>query len=273
MRSCLPLSFRVVSASFLLLLSAAVAKGQCGVNTRGFDELGIVPGNPFHAEIVTTRSGSPAIEEIVPTPHPQMVARDSQGRVRVDRVAGKFKHDTGPEAGSEAEDHIIDICDTGVQTLTQIDTLNATAKIVHSRPSAVSHPAPNHPRTFCSTRVPSHLPPNMSVEDLGTLIIEGVETHGERLTIKPLLGASATGDSLGGESVSEIWCSEELSAEILRVSWNTRGGLKTTIAMRNIERTEPDPALFEIPPDYSVTESVTPPHRIQRPNVQSNDPR
>lgn len=256
MRSYPTGSSRLVTACFLLLLSASIAKGQCGVNTRGYGDLGIVVDNPFHAEIVVTRTGAPAIQEVVPSPRLEMVARDGQGRVRVERVAGKFKHDTGPEAGSEAEDHIIAICDTGAETLTQIDTLNATAKIIHSRPSAVSHPTANHTRTFCSTRFPSGRNPNMSVVDLGDQIIEGVQAHGERITMKSPLSTPASGDASAGETIVDIWCSDELSAVVLRVTDNKRDGSKTTLAMRNIERREPDPALFQIPADYAVTESV-----------------
>jgi hypothetical protein len=273
MRSYLPPFFRFVAACCLLMLSASLAKGQCGVNTKGFNELGIVPNNPFHAEIVTTRSGSPAIQDIRPLPHPEMVARDSQGRVRFERVTGKFKRDTGPEAGTEVNGHNIMICDTNAETLTQIDTVNATAKIIHSRPSAPSYSTATHQWAFCSGKRPSRHNPDVPAVDLGDQIIEGVQAHGWRITMKSPLGATASGDSSAGETISDIWCSDELSAVVLRVTENTRNGLKSTIAMRKIERTEPDPALFQIPPDYAVTESVTPSHENQRLNVQASDQR
>lgn len=54
-----PLSFGLATASFALLLSAVApsANAQCGVNTLGFGNAGIVTDNPFHAEVVVTRSG------------------------------------------------------------------------------------------------------------------------------------------------------------------------------------------------------------------------
>src|SRR5271169_5244196 len=139
MRSYLRLPFPVLGGFILLLLSASAANAQCGVNTLGFGDAGLVPGNPFHAEIVVTRSGSTELMSALATA-PRSVARDSQGRVRSERVTGKFKHDNGADAGKTVQGRLIMICDPVAQTLTQIDTLNATAKIIHSRPSALSVP-------------------------------------------------------------------------------------------------------------------------------------
>ena len=54
-----PLSFCLATACFALLLSSAAApsaNAQCGVNTVGFGNAGIVTDNPFHAEVVITHS-------------------------------------------------------------------------------------------------------------------------------------------------------------------------------------------------------------------------
>ena len=60
------------------------------------------------------------------------------------------------------------------------------------------------------------------------------------------------------EEVIDTWCSEDLSAVVLRVT-ETRTGMKLTAAMQNIVRGEPDPALFQIPAGYAVTESIADP--------------
>jgi hypothetical protein len=253
MRSCLALSIRVIGFGGFLLLTATTAHAQCGVNTRSYGQAGIVAGNPFQAEIEVTSSNRPAIPESTIRPRLEMVARDGQGRVREERVSGKFKRDTGPETGTEAEERFIDICDPTAETLTRIDTLNATAKIIHARPSAASRLSST--RTFCSMQAPFGHNPNVSKEDLGDQIIEGVPAHGVRITIKSLLGGS---DASAGESITEVWCSDELAAVVLRTTESTKTGFKTAIAMRKIERTEPDPALFQIPAGYAVTESVAP---------------
>lgn len=265
MPSYLHASFRVVAVCLLLLALTSFAHAQCGVNSIGFGDVALVPGNPFTAEIVFTSSGKPdAVTSLSPS-HPESVARDSQGRVRTDRVAGQFKRDNGPEAGTKIEQHLIMICDPLAQTLTEIDTLSATAKIRHSQPSATSAPSQ---RTFCSSRLPSGRNDRVGAEDLGDQTIEGVLAHGVRITM-PMLGASS------GESTSERWCSDQLAAVVLTVSQSAHSEVKLVRGMRNIERSEPDPTLFQIPADYAVTESVAEPrprHTPAAPPLPTDQP-
>jgi hypothetical protein len=155
---------------------------------------------------------------------------------------------------------MIMICDPVAQTLTRIDTLNKTATIIHSRPSApstsgTSRLQPAHTRTFCSSqlRISMHL----GGEDLGVKTIEGVEAKGVRYAM-PMLVASTGGES-SSSNTNERWCSDDLSALVLTVNENTKTGTKFTVEMQKIERIEPDPSLFQIPPDYAITESVAAP--------------
>jgi hypothetical protein len=268
MRSFLRLSFGLLSGCCLLLLFASTTQAQCGVNTVGYGDVGIVTGNPFHAEGVVTRAGTTALMSTI-LPQPRTVARDSEGRIRTERVGGEYKRHTGTQAGSNVEEHWITICDPVAQTLTQIDTLNATAKIIHSRLSAPNSAA-FRKRTYCSTRLLSDRNTHVQVEDLGNQIIEGVEAHGVRITI-PMLGTPIGDASLGGESITERWCSDDLSALILTNSKDSKGGLKSTVAMWNIERTERDPELFQIPQGYAVSESVAEPHGRHTPNIPTRD--
>ena len=265
------LRFCLAAACFALLLSAAApsANAQCGVNTTGFGDLGIVTNNPFHAEVVFTRPDANEVVSTIEPRHPDLVARDSQGRVRTERVAGEYKHDTGSEAGTTAEQRMIMICDPVAQTLTKIDTLNATATIIHSRPSAPNAPRPtavNSPRlqsrpvhTFCASRLMIGARPGRpGAEDLGDKTIEGVQAHGVRIAMPTMVAPPSEESSI--TRTTDRWCSDELSAVVLTVSENSASESKTSIAMQNIERTEPDPSLFQIPPDYAVTESVAEPH-------------
>jgi len=250
-------SLRLTSC-FVLLVAASPAKAQCGRNTLGYGDVGIVANNPFHAEVTRTTTGHIDMEATLRLNYPEWVARDSQGRIRTERIAGEFKRDTGPDAGSEVEAHIIMICDPVAQTMTQIDTATLTAKIIHSRPSAPRSTGLQSiaSRSFCSSRLPStRAGAHLQVEDLGTQIIGGIEAHGQRLTL-PMLGATSGEESPNGESTSELWCSDSLSALVLRITGNTKSGVKSTVAMQKIERTEPDPALFQIPSNYAITESV-----------------
>lgn len=277
MRSHRFISVSLLTTCFLLLLTASSTKAQCGRNTLGYGDVGVVANNPFHAEIVVTRSGPPELRSVpLESPlvqQPLSVARDTQGRVRIERVGGEFKRDNGPETGSQVQEHTITICDPVAETLTRINTVNATATIIHSRPSAQSSTGLRSipPRSFCSSRLSlARNAARFQAEDLGIQIIEGVEAHGERITL-PMLGATAGEVSPNGENTSELWCSDSLSALVLRITANTKTGVKSTLAMEKIERTEPDPALFQIPPDYAVTESVAEPRDHRTPNPAPNE--
>jgi hypothetical protein len=272
MRSCVLLSVSLAGGCFLLLVSVPSAKAQCDANTVGYGDVGVVANNPFHADEVVTPSRSHPPRAIVGQ-RPLSVARDSQGRVRIERVGGDFKHDNGPETGSQVQEHTISICDPVAETLIRMNTLTATATIIHVPPSAprAAVPPPATQLSFCASRLPSsRVAGRFQVQDLGDQIIEGVEAHGQRLTL-PMLGAIAGEESPSGESTSERWCSDSLSAMVLTVSGNTKTGVRSTLAMRNIERTEPDPGLFQIPSGYAITESVAGPREHRSPAPTQND--
>jgi hypothetical protein len=261
MRSCLLVSASLASGCFFLLFSAPSAQSQCSANTIGYGDVGVVANNPFHADEMVSPSRSQQPRTIVGQ-RPLSAARDSQGRIRIERVGGEYKRDDGPDAGSQVQEHTIVICDPVAETFTRINTLTATATIIHAAPSA-PRAAGNPPATqlsFCASRLPSsHVASRFQVQDLGDQIIEGVEAHGQRLTL-PMPGATAGEELPNGESTSERWCSDSLSAMVLTVSGNTKTGVRSTLAMRNIQRTEPDPALFQIPSGYAISESVAEPH-------------
>ena len=272
MRSYRFISVALLTSCFALLFAASSAKAQCSSNVIGFGDIGVVANNPFHADVVFTPSRHPELlSELVQ--RPLSVARDTQGRVRIERVGGEFQHDNGPESGTKVQEHTITICDPVAETLTRINTVNATVTIIHSRPSAPrsSDLQRTTLRSFCSSRLPSaRAAAHPQVEDLGTQIIEGVEAHGERITL-PMLVATTGEESPNGDNTSELWCSDSLSALVLRITANTKTGVKSTLAMQKIERTDPDPALFQIPPDYAVTESVAEPRDRRTPTPAPNE--
>ena len=80
--------------------------------------------------------------------------------------------------------------------------------------------------------------------------IEGLRTIGWRSSTYP--------EGLGGSdwpaaSTCEHWYSGELSAVLLLECHAADGGA-TTVKMTNISRREPDPILFQVPPDYTIVE-------------------
>jgi hypothetical protein len=88
------------------------------------------------------------------------------------------------------------------------------------------------------------------VEDLGTQQMEGLTVYGTRTTITTPTGAQ--GNDRPIETVSERWFSRELNIYILIKGSDPRTG-ETTLRTTNIDRSEPDPSLFRVPPDYAIT--------------------
>jgi TonB family protein len=88
-------------------------------------------------------------------------------------------------------------------------------------------------------------------ESLGSQMIEGVAAEGTRTT--HTIPAGSMGNEKPIEITYERWRSKELQLDVLIKSVDPRSG-ESTEQMTNINPGEPDPALFEIPSDYTVQE-------------------
>ncbi len=97
--------------------------------------------------------------------------------------------------------------------------------------------------------------PRRKVENLGKQVIEGVEVVGTRSTYT--IPAGEIGNTLPIEVVEETWYSPELQLMVLTKSRDPRSG-ETSYRLTNLNRSEPDHALFEIPADYTVTKNPFP---------------
>jgi len=89
-------------------------------------------------------------------------------------------------------------------------------------------------------------------ESLGTQTIEGVTAEGTRSTIT--IPAGEIGNTLPIEIVDETWYSPELQIMVMTKHRDPRSG-ENTYRLTNINRSEPDRSLFEVPPDYTVSEN------------------
>ena len=90
-------------------------------------------------------------------------------------------------------------------------------------------------------------------EDLGQQNIEGVTATGTRTTTE--IPAGAIGNEQPLKIVSEQWYSPELLVLVLTKHSDPRNG-DTTYRLTGIIRAEPARSLFEVPPDYTLKESV-----------------
>jgi hypothetical protein len=245
----------------IMLISLCGANGiaaQCGSGNLQFGLVGLVAGNPFQAETVRTmvfgeEGSAPSVQK------PGIVARDRLGRIRSEFVNGKYTVKTGEEAGKEVEWKIITICDPFTGNVTQLDPLGKTARVVpHSRDDAQD--AAKQPRNYCESLLQfknSH----PDYEGLGHRTIEGLDAEGIHRTDEPR-HTDASGTVMP-ERMNEQWCAPDLQAVILQVSQDV---IREVLELKNIERVEPDPALFEVPRDYTIVEKISQP--LSKPPVQ-----
>jgi hypothetical protein len=101
-------------------------------------------------------------------------------------------------------------------------------------------------------------------EPLGKQNIEGVEAEGTRNTVT--IAAGEIGNERAIEIVSERWYSPELQTVVMTRHTDPRFG-ETVYRLTNINRSEPDKPLFQVPSDYTVKEGPAAPQpmRIRRP--------
>jgi hypothetical protein len=86
-------------------------------------------------------------------------------------------------------------------------------------------------------------------EDLGTMEMEGFTVKGTKYT--RTIPAGMIGNEQPITSVSETWMSPVLHTVLLQKHDDPQSGQRV-MKLLNIQTTEPDPSLFQVPPDYTV---------------------
>jgi hypothetical protein len=254
--------FLAVFGTFLGVFPAKMP-AQCPGGLMGVDGVSLLSGNPFQAEIKHTSllHTSVLVRSILPSP--VTVARDTEGRLRLDRNIGKFKVQDSSGGETEEERHSITICDPVKGESLFLDTMNKTAtiqKLVRLAPRQASDGS--HLPTFCARelRLAANFPGSQT-EDLGHRTIEGFDAEGVLRKRQMPSGFTSSTTSQPKESTSETetWCSDELGAVLLRNMGTVEKGMTASIAMINIQRGEPDATLFQIPTGYRMVERVNVP--------------
>lgn len=240
---------------------------QCFGALPGLGAISGLTGSPFQAEVKRTFLSENASVISSLGSEARQVARDSQGRVRTEWSAGKYKVRNGPDAGAEEEQLHITICDPVKGESISLDSLTQTAivqKVNFGRQSTIPLAATTATPSFCSAqfRIAPNIP-SADQTDLGHRTIEGLEAQGVQQRQTTVLHSSRSGDATTTTreliNVTESWCSEDLGAIILRVMGTEKKNNNQTIAMVNIRRGEPDAELFQIPSGYRILERVTDP--------------
>lgn len=105
-------------------------------------------------------------------------------------------------------------------------------------------------------------------ESLGKRLVEGVQAEGARSTMT--IPAGQIGNERPIEILSERWYSPELQTVVFSKRTDPLSG-DTVFRLTNINRSEPSPALFQVPSGYTVNEPLlhTPGVVMQKKSHQS----
>jgi hypothetical protein len=193
----------------------------------------VVTGAPYSADVNRTVVQTLVDGNIIQHSTTGHVARDAQGRTySQETFTGGFLGQNGP----------INIVFLSDPVAGYAYVLNPAKKVAMRRVFKQPKFAENGP----SQRPPS---PDIVSSDLGTQIVNGVNAQGKSVT--HTIPAGAMGNALPIVSTSETWYSPDLQVAVSSKRNDPRVG-QSTYALTNIQRTAPSPALFQLPPDYTV---------------------
>lgn len=162
----------------------------------------------------------------------EVVMRDSQGRIyreRNVRNAAARTHDI----------QLITLLDPSRHTQYLCTPLKVCRTIRYRDPSGFRHPP----------GFDSRKDPNVTVEDLGTADMNGIEVEGKRVT--RTIAEGTVGNDRPFTTVEESWHSKQLDINIQVKRTDPRMGTHT-VTMTDIVSGEPDAKYFEIPEGYRI---------------------
>lgn len=255
----------------------AIAQGQeIVVSTGGMafpiqDNAEVMKNHPYQAQAVTEMKQTLADGSHITQTTTATVARDSDGRtVRIQKLSaiGPWKPTSD---SSQADGHTLTtIFDPVVKTHTDYASdSNVAHVLVMPTPSvsgtvgattgefAMFTAAPGGggagPVTFSvqhHVEVPQPTDASSAkTESLGEKTIEGLPVTGTRNT--KTIPAGTIGNDKDLVITRETWYSPDLKLVIQSLQTDPRFG-ETTYSLTNIQRNEPDPALFQVPAGYKI---------------------
>jgi hypothetical protein len=189
------------------------------------------------------------------------LARDSLGRTRREENMGMV----GPWQVNGPK--LVFINDPTSQTNYVLDPGKQTATVIQGlKPGLVTPPPPPGANlslmsqaggdiTFIQKGSGAVPPEDVKTESLGIQTMEGVSVQGKRVT--RTIPAGQIGNVEPIETVSEVWYSPDLQVVVMSKHSDPRFG-ETTYQLTGIQRDEPDPSLFQVPPGYTVKNMPSP---------------
>ncbi len=182
-----------------------------------------------------------------PPPPPTIVARDAQGRTRVERIMGTTL--TIPGRAPMIPLVMVEINDVVEGYLYILDPAKKIAyrtKYQPVEPRSIPLKAP----TVSSSTIPKGAPgtPAMTVEPLGTEILQGVQADGRRTTMVFPVGSRGNDQPI--TEVQEVWIAPSLQVTLLSTSKSPTGN--NSIELTNLSTLNPTPEQFRPPQGYDI---------------------
>ena len=228
----------LLSMSSLVFAQTGIIVSQAGAGHRPLTNA------PYSADRETERTQTSADGIHFVNKSRMRVYRDSAGRTR-DEI---FRLDSGSPTD---EINSIDINDPVAGFRYHLDVRTHTVRrfALPVPPSKTIVPV-NPPQGVNQVKV---LPPHSIPRDtqfLGTQMIEGLVAEGRRTTLT--IPAGLQGNDHPFTTVTETWTSTDLGIQLVGKHSDPRG--EVVIRLTNIMRAEPDPALFQVPPGYTLVD-------------------
>jgi hypothetical protein len=239
-------------------IPAAATMGQAGeAVVTPLNRGNAVIGEPYsaHTETETTQTLSDGTT-ITRKLNARNSFRDSQGRTRTelygspmsgpgdtDQVLSILIYDptTGEGYALNVRDHTAR--EMGRPRAIISGTGDLPAAITSVNPGAIPRLAPG------ADGSPGRVRPKSTTEDLGTQEMEGLTVKGWRTTFEYPTGSM--GNDRPFRVVTERWVSNDLRIIVMSKRADPRTGESIT-QLTNLDRSEPDASLFQVPEDYTI---------------------
>ncbi len=226
-------------------LSSAQTRNQACTQTRSAIAYAVrtATGKPYSAtqtvQVVRTLADGTHITD---KPTVTKMWRDSQGRLRHENpVCGDSFDDPDPAIQ-------VNIFDFAGGYMYLLDQNNHIAHRIALQPMPAPAQVPK-----AATQDQENEATNTQLA-LGTQVMEGLVVDGLRVT--RTIPANSIGNDKPIVIVDEVWRSQDIGMAVLSKTDDPRTG-EVTIKLSNISRAEPDPALFQPPPGYTVVDETT----------------
>ena len=193
-------------------------------------------GKPFSATVRTTLSQVLSDGTKKDRTVEDRIARDSQGRIYQEQHLPWTEDPNSPI-------YYMNIYDPVRKRRLHIDPQDRIVMVI-----PVVRPTHYDPNDYLSlkARRPGE---NIKNEKLGTEQIAGLKAWGRRTTHTYPPGMF--GNAVEFVSIDECWYSAQLGVDVLRRRSDPRSGEQVSELLK-LTRSEPDPALFQLPPGYSL---------------------